>query len=71
MHLFERNRNWKDRSSACRGPAPGSGKVVLRRGEAGIGKSSLVELSFSGTGASAHALGYMRCVATPRALGPV
>ena len=52
MHLFERQPQLERLKQCLQGARAGSGKVVLLVGEAGVGKSSLVERSFRSTGAT-------------------
>jgi DNA-binding CsgD family transcriptional regulator len=69
--LLERDKELQLLSDQLAGVASTGGKVVLLRGEAGIGKSSLVR-EFLGTRANqAHIhLGSCDDLLTPRALGP-
>ena len=72
MHLFERQQQLERLNQALQGARAGSGKVVLVAGEAGIGKSSLVERFVSEHRRDVRTLwGACDALATPRALGPV
>jgi len=72
MHLFERQQQLERLNQCLQGARAGSGKVVLVAGEAGIGKSSLVEQFASEHRRDVRTLwGACDALATPRALGPI
>lgn len=72
MHLLERDSQFQQLEARLRDAQAGSGKVVLLSGEAGVGKSSLVEAFVALHGKVARALwGTCDALSTPRALGPV
>jgi DNA-binding CsgD family transcriptional regulator/tetratricopeptide (TPR) repeat protein len=72
MHLFERQQQLERLNQCLQGARAGSGKVVLVAGEAGIGKSSLVERFVSEHRRDVRALwGACDALATPRALAPI
>jgi ATP/maltotriose-dependent transcriptional regulator MalT len=69
--ILERDAELSVLTSAVRGAADRHGSVVLVMGEAGIGKSSLVEALRSRLPAKGRMLvGYCDDLATPRTLGP-
>jgi DNA-binding CsgD family transcriptional regulator/tetratricopeptide (TPR) repeat protein len=69
--ILERDAELSVLAHAARGAADGHGSVVLVMGEAGIGKSSLVEALRSQLPAEGRMLvGYCDDLATPRTLGP-
>jgi DNA-binding CsgD family transcriptional regulator/tetratricopeptide (TPR) repeat protein len=69
--ILEREAELAVLAAAVRDAAAGSGSVVLISGEAGIGKSSLVEAVRSQLPAEGRMLaGYCDDLATPRTLGP-
>jgi DNA-binding CsgD family transcriptional regulator/tetratricopeptide (TPR) repeat protein len=70
--LLERERELAELASAARDAKDGLGSVVLVSGEAGIGKSSLVESARSVLPAEGRLLvGFCDDLATPRVLGPL
>lgn len=70
--ILERERELAALATAARDAAAGAGSVVLVSGEAGIGKSSLVEAVRSVLPAEGRLLvGYCDDLATPRVLGPL
>jgi DNA-binding CsgD family transcriptional regulator len=72
MHLFERQQQLERLNQCLQGARAGSGKVVLVAGEAGIGKSSLVERFVSEHRRDVRTLwGACDALATPRALAPI
>ena len=72
MHLFERQQDLERLKQCLEGARAGSGKVALVAGEAGIGKSSLVERFVSEHRRDVRTLwGACDGLATPRALAPV
>ncbi|HEY1874428.1 MAG TPA: AAA family ATPase, partial [Steroidobacteraceae bacterium] len=72
MHLLERQKQLEELSRCLRGARSGSGTLVLVTGEAGLGKSSLVERFVSENRRDARALwGACDALSTPRALAPV
>jgi ATP/maltotriose-dependent transcriptional regulator MalT len=69
--ILERDVELSVLAGAVRAAADGHGSVVLVRGEAGIGKSSLVEAVRAHLPAEGRMLvGYCDDLATPRTLGP-
>jgi DNA-binding CsgD family transcriptional regulator len=69
--ILERDAELSVLADAVRAAADGRGSVVLVRGEAGIGKSSLVEAVRAHLPAEGRMLvGYCDDLATPRTLGP-
>jgi DNA-binding CsgD family transcriptional regulator/tetratricopeptide (TPR) repeat protein len=69
--MLERDAELAALAHAAREAADGHGSVVLVKGEAGIGKSSLVEALRSHLPAEGRMLvGYCDDLATPRTLGP-
>ena len=69
--MLERDAELSALAHAAREAADGHGSVVLVMGEAGIGKSSLVEALRSHLPAEGRMLiGYCDDLATPRTLGP-
>src|SRR5215470_9123472 len=71
-NILERNDELAALASAAREARDGSGSVILISGEAGIGKSSLVEGIRSVLPAEGRILfGYCDDLATPRVLGPL
>src|SRR3984957_10995414 len=75
--VLERDTELSALADAVQAAAGGAGCVVLIMGEAGIGKSSLVEAlrarlpgSGSGSGSGRMLVGYCDDLATPRTLGP-
>lgn len=72
MHLLERQQQIETMSQGFAEARAGSGKLILVAGEAGLGKSSLVEQFVSDTRRHARVLwGACDALDTPRALGPV
>jgi tetratricopeptide (TPR) repeat protein len=72
MHLLERQEQLEILGRCLREARAGAGKLVLVAGEAGLGKSSLVERFASDHRLDAQALwGACDGLATPRALAPV
>jgi DNA-binding CsgD family transcriptional regulator len=72
MNLLERQAQFDALSEAFAGARTGSGKLLLIAGEAGLGKSSLVEQFVAETRQHACILwGACDALDTPRALGPV
>ena len=72
MHLLERQQQLESLAQSFSEARAGSGKLVLIAGEAGLGKSSLVERFVSDTRRHARILwGACDALDTPRALGPV
>jgi DNA-binding CsgD family transcriptional regulator/tetratricopeptide (TPR) repeat protein len=70
--LLEREHELAQLAAAAREAQAGQGSVVLVLGEAGIGKSSLVEAARSVLPAEGRLLvGYCDDLATPRVLGPL
>ena len=69
-HLLERDHATATLTAAAAMAARGSGATVLVSGEAGIGKSSLVE-QFVRTRAGGVLWGCCEALATPRPLGPL
>jgi DNA-binding CsgD family transcriptional regulator/tetratricopeptide (TPR) repeat protein len=70
--ILERERELAELGTAARQAKDGEGSVVLVVGEAGIGKSSLVEAIRSVLPAEGRLLiGYCDDLATPRVLGPL
>jgi DNA-binding CsgD family transcriptional regulator/tetratricopeptide (TPR) repeat protein/energy-coupling factor transporter ATP-binding protein EcfA2 len=70
--LLERERELSELGAVARRALDGHGSVVLITGEAGIGKSSLVEAIRSVLPAEGRLLvGYCDDLATPRVLGPL
>src|SRR5689334_10521802 len=70
--IIERERELAELGAAAREAASGNGSIVLIEGEAGIGKSSLVDSIRSVLPAEARLLlGYCDDLATPRVLGPL
>ncbi|MFC7533639.1 ATP-binding protein [Actinoplanes sp. GCM10030250] len=70
--LLERDRELAELGAAARRARDGQGSVVLVTGEAGIGKSSVVEALRSVLPAEGRLLvGYCDDLATPRVLGPL
>ena len=70
--LLEREREVAELAAAARDAAAGAGSVVLVCGEAGIGKSAVVEALRSALPANGRLLiGYCDDLATRRALGPI
>jgi predicted ATPase len=68
--MLERDAELAALAHAAREAADGHGSVVLVKGEAGIGKSSLVEALRSHLPAEGRMLvGYCDDLATPRTLG--
>ena len=69
--LLERDAELETLARVARDAAKGAGSVVLVRGEAGIGKTSLVGALRSHLPAEARMLvGYCDALSTPRPLGP-
>ncbi len=69
--LLERDAELETLARVARDAAKGAGSVVLVRGEAGIGKTSLVGALRSHLPADARMLvGYCDALSTPRPLGP-
>jgi AAA ATPase domain len=69
--VLERDAELSALADAVRAAVGGGGSVVLVMGEAGIGKSSLVEAVCARLPAEARMLaGYCDDLATPRTLGP-
>lgn len=72
MHLLERQEQLAALNRCLEEARAGSGKLVLVAGEAGLGKSSLVERFVSEHRRDARALwGACDALSTPRALAPV
>jgi DNA-binding CsgD family transcriptional regulator len=72
MNLLERQAQLDALTEAFADARAGSGKLLLVAGEAGLGKSSLVESFVAGARKSARILwGSCDALDTPRALGPV
>jgi hypothetical protein len=72
MHLLERQEQLETLNRCLQEARTGAGKLVLVAGEAGLGKSSLVERFASDHRCDAHTLwGACDGLATPRALAPV
>jgi DNA-binding CsgD family transcriptional regulator len=72
MHLLERQQQLETLAQGFSEARAGSGKLILIAGEAGLGKSSLVEQFVSDTRRHARILwGACDALDTPRALGPV
>src|SRR2546429_7910001 len=70
--MVERERELAELGAAAREAKAGDGSVVLIGGEAGIGKSSLVDAVRSVLPAEGRLLvGYCDDLATPRVLGPL
>lgn len=70
--ILERERELAELAAAAREAKDGDGSVVLIVGEAGIGKSSLVNAARTVLPADARLLvGYCDDLATPRVLGPL
>ena len=70
--ILEREQELAELGVAAREAASGTGSIVLIEGEAGIGKSSLVNSIRSVLPAEARLLlGYCDDLATPRVLGPL
>jgi ATP/maltotriose-dependent transcriptional regulator MalT len=70
--ILERERELAELGAAAREATSGSGSIVLIEGEAGIGKSSLVDAIRSVLPAEGRLLlGYCDDLATPRVLGPL
>jgi DNA-binding CsgD family transcriptional regulator/tetratricopeptide (TPR) repeat protein len=72
MELLERQQQLETLNGCLQAARAGNGKLVLIAGEAGLGKSSLVEQFVSEPARGTYALwGACDELATPRALGPV
>jgi DNA-binding CsgD family transcriptional regulator len=72
MHLLERQQQLETLTENFSEARAGSGKFILIAGEAGLGKSSLVEQFIADTRRHARILwGACDALDTPRALGPV
>jgi DNA-binding CsgD family transcriptional regulator/tetratricopeptide (TPR) repeat protein len=72
MHLLERHRQLEELSRCLREARCGCGTLVLLAGEAGLGKSSLVERFMSENRRDVRTLwGACDALSTPRALAPV
>src|SRR5258706_4038155 len=72
MHLLERHKQLDDLHRCLREARAGCGKLILVAGEAGIGRSSLIEQFVSEHRRDARALwGACDALSTPRALAPV
>ncbi len=72
MHLLERQQQLEILNRCLQEARAGAGKLVLMAGEAGFGKSSLVERFASDHRRDAHTLwGACDGLATPRALAPI
>jgi hypothetical protein len=72
MHLLERQKQLEVLNQCLREARAGTGKLVLVAGEAGLGKSSLVERFALDHRREVHTLwGACDGLATPRALAPV
>src|SRR5262252_9172355 len=70
--ILEREQELAELGAAAREATSGNGSIVLIEGEAGIGKSSLVNSIRSVLPAEARLLlGYCDDLATPRVLGPL
>src|ERR1700722_11090552 len=72
MHLLEREQQLATLAQGVSEARAGAGKLILIAGEAGLGKSSLVEQFVADTQRHARILwGACDALDTPRALGPV
>jgi DNA-binding CsgD family transcriptional regulator len=72
MHLFERQQQLETLAQSFSDARAGAGKLILIAGEAGLGKSSLVEQFVADKRHSARIFwGACDALDTPRALGPV
>ena len=71
MSLVERERHLQQLQSLLSEAAAGSGRVVLLAGEAGIGKTSLVEALAAGRGDAALWWGACDALQTPHPLAPL
>ena len=72
MELLERQTQLTQLARNLRAVADGCGKALLVGGEAGVGKSSLVEAFVAGHGKNVRVLwGNCDALRTPRVLGPV
>jgi DNA-binding CsgD family transcriptional regulator len=72
MYLFERQEQFETLTRCLQQARTGSGKLVLIAGEAGLGKSALVEQFAAEQRTGVRTLwGGCDALATPRALGPV
>ncbi len=72
MDLLERDHCFDQLSELLRTATTGNGRTVLISGEAGIGKTALVEQFMSQQGSAARRLwGACEALFTPRPLGPL
>src|SRR6266568_2279681 len=72
MNLLERDYYLDQLSALLRSAAHGNGRIVLISGEAGIGKTALVEWFVGQHGSEADQLwGACEALFTPRPLGPL
>jgi DNA-binding CsgD family transcriptional regulator/tetratricopeptide (TPR) repeat protein len=72
MNLLERDKPLQTLEQRLQDAQAGSGKVLLLAGEAGVGKSALVEAFAQGRQSNVRTLwGTCDALSTPRALGPV
>ncbi len=70
--LFERETALAELDRCRRSSARGSGRVVLLRGEAGVGKTTVISRFLAGLGPRIRPLrGWCDALATPRPLGPL
>jgi DNA-binding CsgD family transcriptional regulator len=70
--LLERDSALADLARCQRAVARGTGRVVLLRGEAGVGKTTVIARFIAGLGQKARVLrGWCDALAAPRPLGPL